>query len=76
MFQSLGFTYTGSVGTSYFNIRRLGGVQNLHWSIIGVIIMNKFPTAVLYLIVLYWIVNAVSSISLKLFVQKLPFTLN
>ena len=75
MFQSLGFTYTGSVGTSYFNIRRLGGVQNLHWSIIGVII-NKFATAVLYLIVLYWIVNAVLSISLKLFVQKLSFTLN
>ena len=27
-------------------------VQNLHWNIIGVII-NKFPTTVLYLVVLY-----------------------
>ena len=35
---------------------------------------NQFPTAIPYLVVLYQIVTSVSSISLKLLVQKLPFS--
>ena len=75
MFQSLCFTYTGSVSISYFLYQKAGrgllNLQDLHWNVIGMII-NKFPTAIRYLVVLYFIVSPVSSISLKLLVQKLP----
>ena len=51
MFQSLCFTYTGSVSISYFKHKKAGrgllNLQNLHRNIVGVII-NKFPTAIPY----------------------------
>ena len=51
------FTYTGSVSISYFEYQKAAGrgllnLQNLHWNVIGVII-NKFPTAIPCLVVLY-----------------------
>ena len=77
MIQSLCFTYTWSVNISYFYYQKAGrsllNLQNLHWNVIGVII-NKFPAAIPYLVVLYQIVTSVSSISLKLLVQNLPFS--
>ena len=56
--------------------RGLLNLQTLHWNIIAVLIINKFPTAIPYLVAVYKIVTLVSSISLKLFVQKLPYSSN